>query len=408
MTVIIVLAHNLTPTTKPYPLSDQVSSTKPSLEFSARATLDVPESVGPHFNGVVNSDTYLQFYGPLAETSTTANAARRIAQYLLERIPNTNLWNYFQTHNLDPKLQEYLSLNNKAPVGFFCGSPDLVPNLFFDHDYKIGGFSCVTPEIPERWVNVCNQLDQVVVPSKFCKQAFIDSGVTTSISVIAYGLEPAYRPSDKIIPDVWFFNVFEDDNYFRKLTKELIRSFMRTFADKPNVKLRLHVKKPAKVKKIIERFNAHDQVFLSQQTDITTRELARLYQSAHACVHTTQGEGFCMVPLESIACGTPVIAPFHTCLVDCLTPDNAIEVSVACIRPSYQRYGHMTEAGYIVDEEDLRRCLRFVYDNWQSEKQRVMKAQETVRQRYQWPTVLDGLMDLIPSEQTLSALESNT
>ncbi len=385
-----------------YNIVEKKNITEPSSEFSARTTIDIADNIGPHFNETANTGTYLQFYGSLIGTGSIANASRHVARYFLQQIPNTQIYDYSQLDKFDPQFHAHRGLNSSAPVGFFCGDPDIVPRLFFKHRHKIGYFSCVASEIPEQWTRLFNQFDHIIVPSQFCQQVFLNSGVETPISIIAYGLDPTFSPSNEApskLEEFWFLNIFADDIHYRKSAEELIRAFMRTFKDETNVKLRLHVKEPHNVNKLIAKYSAHDQVKTSEQCDLSAFELAQLYRSVHTCVCPTQAESFGMIPLESIACGTPVIAPFHTGLLDYLSHENAIEVSIACIRPSYKQFGRMTGAGYIVDEEDLRRCLQFSYENWSSEKQRVMKVQPSLYQQYQWPVVLQNLLKLIPNQK---------
>ena len=52
--------------------------------------------------------------------------------------------------------------------------------------------------------------------------------------------------------------------------------------------------------------------------------LGLIFSRMNCTVHPSRGEGFGLVPLQSLACETPVIAPAVTGMTEYLTPDRAI------------------------------------------------------------------------------------
>jgi len=350
------------------------------------------------FTETDHPDTRLQFYAPLSGFGSIANVSREIAQYLVTNLSDVRVCNYSGGNEPDSLISSALGLAKSAPVGFFYGFPDFVPQFFFDHAYKVGGFVCEASEIPDHWPPICNRFDLIIVPSEFCRDVFRECGVTVPIEVVSHGLEEEFQPSSTILPpdnEFWFLNVFADRFGERKGAKELIRAFNREFEHEPHIKLRLHVDTPIETQKLIRKFNAAERVIVSDKTALSTEQLAGLYQRVHVTVHPTKGEGFGLIPLQSIACGTPVIAPIHTGMKDHLSPEYVIDVEVACIRPSFHNLGYMKDAGYICDEKDLQMCMRSAYINWKQEKTRVMDAQTLIRQQLSWQSVLSKLNVLL-------------
>lgn len=378
-------------------------------QISITVNQSVALPIGPEgsfdFTESNHDNTWLQFYAPLKGHGSIANVSRELAKYLIRNYSDVLVCNYSGTSNQQTQdflQRQTIGLQKNASIGFFYGFPDFVPEFFFDHGYKIGGFVCEASEIPEHWAKICNRFDLIVLPSQFCKEVFEGCGVTVPIKVIAHGIEPEFKPVKEVLPsqkEFWFFNIFADRFHERKGARELIRSFMREFNNEPNVKLLLHVDRPIEVEKLIYQFEATGRVLTSGNTQLTTQELALLYQKMHVTVHPTRGEGFGLIPLQSLACGTPVISAIHTGMKDYLTPEYILETEVACVRPSFHQFGHMKDAGFISDEEHLRACMRQAYSHWQEEKEKALRASETLRPIYQWDKVLLGLDEMLSTHQ---------
>ena len=101
-----------------------------------------------------------------------------------------------------------------------------------------------------------------------------------------------------------------------------------------------------------------------------------------------KGEGFGLVPLQSIACETPVIATACTGMADYLDETNAIELRTAG-PVSGLAAGNANCTYFAIDEDHLVTSLLDVYENWEHHYERVRVAAPDVRRRYAWPAVLD-------------------
>ena len=88
-----------------------------------------------------------------------------------------------------------------------------------------------------------------------------------------------------------------------------------------------------------------------------------------------------MVPLQSIATGTPTIAPFVTGMTEYLGPDNALPLrTTGRVR---SKDGHNpVGACFEIDEAHLVELLLHVRANWSSEYAKVRAATQSVRNRF--------------------------
>ena len=82
-------------------------------------------------------------------------------------------------------------------------------------------------------------------------------------------------------------------------------------------------------------------------------------------LYLSGGEGYGLMPLESMACGTPVIAPIHTGMADYLTPANTLEVPTVGMEesPTYDfRFGYKAFQR-LPDGDAVIERLRWAYFN---------------------------------------------
>ncbi len=340
----------------------------------------------------------VQFYGMFEGCFSIAAVCTQIGRVLTERLEGVALHSYNGGSFFDASLAEYAAVDRAAPVGFFYGFPSDVPAAFHGHPFRIGGFVCETDRIAPGWVEVCNSLNLVVVPSTFCRRAFVDSGVTVPVMVVPHGLEPEYRPvaEKRRSKPLIFYNVFNRASLLeRKNAEELVRCFLDAFGPSgDDCVLRLRTGLSHGLVTIRQRYDFGRAILLDlpEQRDIAA--FARIYSEVHCTVHPSRGEGFGLVPFQSIACETPVIAPAITGMADYLSDDNAM-----CLRTSGRTAGVMdgNQAGmyFMIDEAHLVEQLHHAHTNWEEEYRKVRIAGPELRARYTWDAVLSELVEVI-------------
>jgi glycosyltransferase involved in cell wall biosynthesis len=350
----------------------------------------------------------VQFYGMLQGCFSIAAVCTQLGRVLTERLQGAALHSYNGGSFFDPSLTEHAGVDRAAPVGFFYGFPHEVPEAFNDHPFRIGGFVCETDRIAQSWVEACNSLDLVVVPSTFCRRAFYDSGVTVPVMVVPHGLEPEYRPvgEKRRSEPLVFYNVFDEGSLLeRKNAEELIRCFLEAFGPSgEECVLRLRTRLSPGLVVIRQRHDFGRAILLDLPDQRNTAAFARIYSEVHCTVHPSRGEGFGLVPFQSIACETPVIAPAATGMADFLNDDNAM-----CLRTAGRTAGVLggNQAGtyFTIDEDHLVELLHHAHTNWEEEARRVQTAAPEFRDRYSWDAVLCELIEVI--EEVLGAEDSD-
>ncbi len=123
-------------------------------------------------------------------------------------------------------------------------------------------------------------------------------------------------------------------------------------------------------------------------------DLNRIYNAADVVVTTSLGEGWGLSITESMAAGTPVIAPHNTSIPELLgnpTPSDRVRgLSVACGGPSLwvcQGAGDLGRTRPLTDVEDLVRQLRFLHEH-PAEAERLARDARDWVQGLRWERVV--------------------
>ena len=339
--------------------------------------------------------TRIQFYGMFRGAWSISTVCTAFGRELTRRLGGVALESYDGGRYFDTGLERFSHVDNDAPVGIFYGFPNEIPEAFQRHPFRVGGFVCETDRIDASWVDACNTLDLVVVPSTFCRRAFGDSGVQTPTMVVPHGLEPEYqptRPKHRTTPLV-FYNTFHESSLLpRKSVDELIGCFLEAFGRTgERAVLNLRTELSHQLVDVRKRHDFGEAVRLRPMEHLDTASFAALYSEVHCTVHPSKGEGFGLVPLQSIACETPVIATAATGMVDYLDDTNSIGLRTAG-RVTGDKAGSAAGTYFAIDEDHLVASLLDVHERWEDRYEQVRLAAPDLRRRYAWPIVLDEVV----------------
>jgi glycosyltransferase involved in cell wall biosynthesis len=183
-----------------------------------------------------------------------------------------------------------------------------------------------TDRLPAAWVEKCNALDEIWVPSAFNVETFARSGVDRAkLHIVPGALSPcATQASDqKPLPlperrGLAFLSMF--DWSLRKGWDVLLRAYTTAFDASDDVVLYLKLTSSAKLSP--EELTSRVQRFLAEELGRSRKELPavvclsgdwseervqRLYRSVDAYVMPSRGEGWGRPYMEAMAAGLPTI-----------------------------------------------------------------------------------------------------
>lgn len=236
-------------------------------------------------------------------------------------------------------------------------------------------------KLPDEWQSDLNKFDRVIVPSKFCQEAFRGAGIEADVVNLAYNdnvFKYEAKDPDKEPFTFLHYNAFDQ----RKGWDLVFKAFNEEFRSE-NVKLILKSTKAELTMPIYKHQYPNIEVI---KEPYSHAELAKLLHRSDCFVLPSRGEGFGIPPLEAIATGTPVIIPNAHGFADYFTRNYFFEIEVAKKVPAlYARYqgvdvGKMVECSV----KSLREQMRFVYTHRTYAFDMARQGAEWVQREYTW------------------------
>ncbi|HYC56711.1 MAG TPA: glycosyltransferase [Candidatus Binatia bacterium] len=351
-------------------------------------------------------------FGPSGYAESTRNFLTA-----LDRSGVATLGNPFATANpssLDEAVDFERFLVDRAPDDFV--SIVSRPAIFFrrhgQERIAIGRTMNETDRIPTGWVARCNQMDQIWVPSRFNREAFVASGVDRervfvipeTIDERSYGRDVAPLEIDGTSGFV-FLSVFLMGP--RKGWKTLLRAYLDEFGRDEGVTLLLRVSPSQRspLSELTDFIREHlggdasagARVVLCPAT-VEGQMMPRLYRSVDAFVLASRGEGWGRPYMEAMASGLPTIGTGWSGNTDFMDADNAYLIDYSLVPhndPSLPVHFHTPEHTLWAKPslDHLRRLMREVFEDRGAAARRGEKARESVLDRFRHDKVAGMIVE---------------
>ena len=261
-----------------------------------------------------------------------------------------------------------------------------------------------TDRIPDAWVEACNSIDEVWVPSRFNLETFAASGVDSErLHVVPTPIRLAdWRGEDRLeLPASGFTFLSVFDWSLRKGWDLLLEAYAAEFGASDDVVLVLkihssHGRPAPELRRLVERAAGPDAApILVLDRPLPASELPRLYRAADCFVLPTRGESSGRTFLEAMAAGTPVIGTAWGGQTEFVRADTAfpvelkgvIRVPEPAVRETLAYRGHRWAEPSV---EHLREVMRYVYEHPEEAQARAARARSVV-EAYDTPAVCSRL-----------------
>lgn len=275
-------------------------------------------------------------------------------------------------------IKSKILINNRLPIDYSKSD-----------GYNIGFSYWETNRLPSDWVSRMNQMDEVWTTSQWAKDVFISSGVTVPVYAFNLGVNDYFQPRlrERRSGDFTFMSIGSPST--RKNSQMAVDAFLKLFDGKEGVSLLYKTMDApdARIKRGGEVFpiSTHPQIRIVDR-DLPMNQLADLYEQADCVVYPTSGEGWGMLPFQSIAKGIPTI---------CTNATACTEYAEMSVPLDYQ-WGTMNFSGIYSDAgswaepnfDDLCDKMLYVYNNYKEVAEYTYNNAVANYEKMKWDTAV--------------------
>ena len=259
--------------------------------------------------------------------------------------------------------------------------------------------------LPKGYFDKLKEYDEVWVPSQWQKDCMVKQGMTEDfIKVVPEGVDSSVFFPEKVEP----LEQYEDGRFkfilfgrwdYRKSTKEIIETFLKTFDKSEPVDLVVSIDNPwgehlDGYKSTEERLENYG--LLDDRIKIihfpSREDYVKYLKTGHVFVSCARAEGWNLPLIEAMACGTPSIYSECSAQME-FAEGKGIPVKIVGETPAnkntYARFSMSEMVGnyYEPDFNDLSEKMRFVYEFYDEVKKTSIKESIDIRNKFNWDSI---------------------
>ncbi|TVX84309.1 glycosyltransferase [Peribacillus simplex] len=302
-----------------------------------------------------------------------------------------------------------------SSILFIHGTPEnFVNGNKFGFKKRVGITIFETDRIPMNWVNLCNTMDEIWVPTQFNYRTFTESGVDPSkIKVIHYPID--YTKYDQIFPPYPFPAQVKSFRFlytiafdFRKGLDLLIPSFCEEFSNEEDVSLILKIYVPSwnqenEYLKVISSYipvkenNPHIHFIIEKMPQET---LLSLYSSCSCYVSTERACGWGMPQMEMMAMGKPVISINWGGVTEFMNNSNSFLIQPEPeLEPVHNELQKTRPEFYLghkwakVLKQNVKKVMREAFENHIKREEVATKAKQDMRNKFSFQNISNQIKE---------------
>lgn len=259
-------------------------------------------------------------------------------------------------------------------------------------DIRIANTMCESDKVSDSWAEKLNGMDHILVPNQFCKNVFLDAGVTKPIKVLPHGVDTKrysyfHRPYR---PEFTFGTLGYLDVTDRKGAFDVIQAFVSEFdKDEP---VRLILKSSDPLFGYYKNFSDPRIKVVTEQ--LSFPEVNAFYRTLDCFVFPSKAEGVGYPPREAMATGLPVIMTNWSGLEDIAQSGVCYPLEPKSLepRPNFiEQNGNWAK----IDIRELMFEMRYVYQNRMEAFIRGKHAADEMELKHSWEDAAEKMVDFL-------------
>jgi len=264
-----------------------------------------------------------------------------------------------------------------------------------------------TDRISNIAVEFLNHADMIFVPSTFCKETMLESGVESDVYILPHGINneflrineegadtsssPVYQTLDMIKSkrDYKFVLFFLLHSGYRKGADVVYKAMKKIQSERDDIIL------VVKRKKLVDPYMRYLRTLRMIEIDkwLNDFDLKALYDICDITIVPTRGGGFELNALESIATGTPTIVTDYGCFKDYINYTIPLRYN-GLVRIFNNNIVHVGN-GADPDPDDLANKIIDVIDNQEYYNELFREYASEIRKTYTWQNTGDKLYAIL-------------
>ena len=309
---------------------------------------------------------------------------------------------------LGAKVQDLIKRHHPGDIQILHMTPQNYNRMRDLKKYNIGYAAWETDRLPPDWVDLCNGLQEMWVPSTYNKTVFEESGVKVPIFVMPHPFDVEGVKEDEEKGNSVVANLSDEDFVFysifqwieRKNPVDLLKAYLTEF--KPDEKVAMVLKtylvnpnNPREAQSIREMirdvkkklYMKHYPKVLLISSLLSKNQIKTLHRQGDCYVSLHRCEGFGIPFAEAMLERNPVITTGYGGPTDFMTTQSLVNHMVTPVygMPWKTYTGHMKWAQ--PDVMDARRLMREMFEDQKKAKEQGQAGFDEITQNLSWEKI---------------------
>ena len=265
--------------------------------------------------------------------------------------------------------------------------------------YVVGYTPWESTKVPESWLYNMRRCNEIWATSNFVKDIYIENQVNANVHVIPHGVSPEFSIYERELTGKFnFLHVGGDSK--RKNAQMVVDAFLELYEGDMDYQLVLNYNKFCHAEAYVDgqlRQASHHPQIVGIPDIFNTDDLVSLYHKCHCMVYPTMGEGFGMIPFESIATGMPTIVTNLTGTAD--FAKYSIPLSAKFVEAEWNSHSYNTDTGLWAspDFEELLDLMTHVVNEYDDFKKYALRSARILHSEWSWESTADKILARLQS-----------